>query len=90
MNSGGACYLLQYKDSIDKASPDSIEKYGYSPFQSFNPIYIDDAMEMLKSSSLISAIEIKNLSYPDYSNIQHDKNRLWQFWGFYGYKVEMY
>ena len=31
----GACYLLQYKDSIDKASPDSIEKYGYSPFQSF-------------------------------------------------------
>ena len=40
----GACYLLQYKDSIDKASPDSIEKYGYSPFQSFNPIYIDDAM----------------------------------------------
>lgn len=58
----GACYLLQYKDSIDKASPDSIEKYGYSPFQSFNPIYIDDAMEMLKSSSLISAIENKKLA----------------------------
>lgn len=86
----GACYLLQYKDSIDKASPDSIEKYGYSPFQSFNPIYIDDAMEMLKSSSLISAIENKKLATPDYSNIQHDKNRLWQFWGFYGYKAEMY
>lgn len=76
MNSGGACYLLQYKDSIDKASPDSIEKYGYSPFQSFNPIYIDDAMEMLKSSSLISAIENKKTCYPDYSNIQHDKKPL--------------
>ena len=68
----GACYLLQYKDSIDKASPDSIEKYGYSPFQSFNPIYIDveevpeftleDKYEMLKSSSLISAIENKKLA----------------------------
>lgn len=58
----GACYLLQYKDSMNMASPDSVEKYGYSPFQSFNPIYIDDAMEMLKSSSLISAIENKKLA----------------------------
>lgn len=57
----GACYLLQYKDSIDKASPDSIEKYGYSPFQSFNPIYIDDAMEMLKSHRLSLLLKIKNL-----------------------------
>ena len=48
----GACYLLQYKDSIDKASPDSIEKYGYSPFQSFNPIYIDDAIQGLLTVAL--------------------------------------
>lgn len=90
MNSGGACYLLQYKDSIDKASPDSIEKYGYSPFQSFNPIYIDDAMEMLKSSSLISAIENKKLATQIIQTYNTIKNRLWQFWGFYGYKAEMY
>lgn len=57
----GALYLLQYKDSLDRASPDSLEKYCNFSFQSQAYLYIDDAMEMLKTSSLMPAIENKEL-----------------------------
>ena len=57
----GACYLLQYKDSIDKASPDSIEKYGYSPFQSFNPIILMMQWRCSKVHRLSLLLKIKNL-----------------------------
>lgn len=57
----GAFYLLQYKDSMAKASPDSLEKYGNLPFATQKYIYINDAMEMLKTSSLMPSIRNKEL-----------------------------
>lgn len=62
LEQNGALYLLQYKDSLAKASPDSLEKYSNLPFQTLGFIYISDAMEMLKTSSLISAIQNKELA----------------------------
>ena len=58
----GASYLLQHKENIAKAAPDSLEKYGNLPFQTQTFIYINDAMEMLKTSSLMSAIRDKELA----------------------------
>ena len=58
----GASYLLQPKENIAKAAPDSLEKYGNLPFQTQTFIYINDAMEMLKTSSLMSAIRDKELA----------------------------
>lgn len=58
----GASYLLQHKENITKAATDSLEKYGSFPFQSQAFIYINDAMEMLKTSSLMSAIRDKGLA----------------------------
>ncbi|WP_455674136.1 hypothetical protein [Phocaeicola sp.] len=57
----GALYLLQYKDSLHKTSPDSLEKYCNFSFQSQGFLYINDAMEMLKTSSLMPAISDKEL-----------------------------
>lgn len=57
----GALYLLQYKDSLDKASSDSLEKYCNFTFQSRSDLYINDAMEMLKTSSLMPVIRDKKL-----------------------------
>lgn len=57
----GALYLLQYKDSLDKAPSDSLEKYCNFTFQSRGELYINDAMEMLKTSSLMPAIRDKKL-----------------------------
>lgn len=57
----GALYLLQYKDSLDKAPSDSLEKYCNFIFQSRSELYINDAMEMLKTSSLMPAIRDKKL-----------------------------
>lgn len=57
----GAFYLLQYKDSMAKASPDSLEKYSNLPFSTQKYIYINDAMEMLKTSSLMPSIRNKEL-----------------------------
>lgn len=48
--------------NIAKAAPDSLEKYGNLPFQTQTFIYINDAMEMLKTSSLMSAIRDKELA----------------------------
>lgn len=36
----GASYLLQHKENIAKAAPDSLEKYGNLPFQTQTFIYI--------------------------------------------------
>ncbi len=58
----GALYLLQYKDSLDKAPSDSLEKYCNFAFQSRSELYINDAMEMLKASSLMPAIQDKSLA----------------------------
>lgn len=57
----GACYLLQYKDSIDKASPDSIEKYGYSPFQSLILFILMMQWRCSKVHRLSLLLKIKNL-----------------------------
>lgn len=58
-----ARYLLQYKDSMDAMPEDSIMRYGFSPFQTRNTNYSDDALEMLKSSALIQQINNKELAF---------------------------
>lgn len=57
----GASYLLQHKENIAKAAPDSLEKYGNLPFQTQTFIYINDAMEMLKTSRSCLPSETRNL-----------------------------
>lgn len=58
----GARYLLQYKDSLEKASPDSLNKYCNFTFQAQSFILLKDAMEMMKTSSLIPSIRNKGLA----------------------------
>lgn len=58
----GALYLLQYKGCIEKASPDSLEKYDNFAFQIKEFIYVKDAMEMLKSSALLQNIKNKEIA----------------------------
>lgn len=58
----GALYLLQYKDSLDKASPDSLERYCNFSLGQQGFLYTNDAMEMLKASSLMPAIKDKGLT----------------------------
>ena len=58
----GAQYLLQYIDCIEKASPDSLEKYDNFALLSRDYIYINDAMEMLKSSTLLQSIDNKEIA----------------------------
>jgi len=58
----GALYLLQYKDSLSKASPDSLEKYCNFNLWQQGFLYTNDAMEMLKTSSLMPAIKDKELT----------------------------
>ena len=50
INKEGACYLLQYKDKMNEASSDSLNYYGYFPFQSQDFLPVTDAMEMLRAS----------------------------------------
>lgn len=57
----GALYLLQYKNNMSEASLDSLNKYGYFPFQSRSFLHTTDAMEMLRSSSLMQNIQSKEL-----------------------------
>lgn len=85
----GACYLLQYKDSIDKASPDQLRNMAIRHSSHSILFILMMQWRCSKVHRLSLLLKIKTC-YPDYSNIQHDKNRLWQFWGFYGYKAEMY
>lgn len=58
----GALYLYQYRHNMEKASPDSLDKYGSTPFRTSAFLPITDAMEMLKTTSLISAIKDKKLA----------------------------
>ncbi|MEQ3233352.1 MULTISPECIES: hypothetical protein [Bacteroides] len=58
----GTQYLLQYMDCIEKASPDSLEKYDNFALLSRDYIYINDAMEMLKSSALLQSIDNKEIA----------------------------
>jgi peroxiredoxin family protein len=58
----GTHYLLKYKDNMKEASSDSLEKYGSFPFQITSYIYINDAMEMLKSSALLQNIRKKEIA----------------------------
>lgn len=58
----GALYLLQYKDSLRKTSPDSLEKYCNFSLRQQGFLYTNDAMEMLKTSSLMPAIKDKKLA----------------------------
>ena len=61
-NKEGACYLLQYKDKMNEASSDSLNYYGYFPFQSQNFPPVTDAMEMLRASSVMQNIKNKELA----------------------------
>lgn len=58
----GALYLFQYKDSLDKASPDSLDRYCNFSLGQQGFLYTNDAMEMLKASSLMPAIKDKRLT----------------------------
>ena len=58
----GACYLLQYKDKMNEASSDSLNYYGYFPFQSQDFLPVTDAMEMLRASSVMQNIKNKELA----------------------------
>lgn len=58
----GARYLLKYKDHIEEASPDSLNKYNNFALQIKEYIYVNDAMEMLKSSALLQNIRNKELA----------------------------
>ena len=60
-NKKGASYLLQFKDKMDEASADSLEYYGYLPFQSRDFLPVTDAIEMLRASSLMQNISNKEL-----------------------------
>ena len=62
INKEGACYLLQYKDKMNEASSDSLNYYGYFPFQSQDFLPVTDAMEMLRASSVMQNIKNKELA----------------------------
>lgn len=55
----GCSYLLHYKDHIRDANPDTLRMYLYTPFISELYAYTDDALEMLKASSLVQQIQNK-------------------------------
>lgn len=57
-----ARYLLKYKGKMNEASKDSLNRYAHLPFQSYSFNIVNDAMEMLKSSSLIQKIDDKELA----------------------------
>lgn len=54
-------YILDHKEQPEKASADTLRRYISMPFQIWNFIYGTDAMEMLKTSSLIPNIRDKEL-----------------------------
>lgn len=57
-----ACnYILQYRNNLENASEDSLLMYANIPFQVDLFIYVTDALEMLKMSSLSQRIQDKEL-----------------------------
>lgn len=57
-----ARYLFEYKNKKDEISQDSVKQYLPVIFQWSKYTFINDAMEMLKTSSLIQKIKNKELS----------------------------
>lgn len=55
-------YLMEYRGRMKEASRDSLNKYASAPFQNAYFTFVNDAMEMLKTSSLIQKIEDKELA----------------------------
>ena len=58
----GALYMLAYKDKLNEISPDSLSEYFPLLFQWSTYKFMDDAMEMLKTSALIPKIKDKKLA----------------------------
>lgn len=56
-----ASYILRYKDSLGSANPDSLVQYAGAPFYSDVFSYTKDAMEILKSASLVQHVKNKEL-----------------------------
>lgn len=52
---------LQYKRQNEEASSDSLNYYGYFPFQSQDFLPVTDAMEMLRASSVMQILKTKSL-----------------------------
>ena len=74
----GACYLLQYKDKMNEASSDSLNYYGYFPFQSQNFPPVTDAMEMLRASSVMQNIKNKELAVEIIQSKRHGDRKVYQ------------
>lgn len=62
LEQNAARYLFKYKNNTDEISPDSVKKYLPLLFQWSKFSFINDAMEMLKTSSLIQKIKNKELA----------------------------
>lgn len=60
-NKNGATFMLQFKDCIDKAPLDSINLYGYFPYQTRDFLPTTDALEMFRGSSLMQSMKNKEL-----------------------------
>lgn len=61
LNKNGAAFMLQYKDSIDKVPKDSLNSYGYFPYQTQHFLPTTDALEMFRGSSLMQTMKNKEL-----------------------------
>lgn len=69
-----ARFLLRYKDKLREAPADSLEMYVYPPFQWKSVHFTNDALELLKSSSLFQKINDEQLALSlikVYGNIDH-------------------
>lgn len=59
-----ACnYILRYRNNFESASEDSLLMYTNVPFEADMFIYVTDALEMLKMSSLSQRIQDKELIF---------------------------
>lgn len=61
LNKNGAIFMLQYKDNIDKIPEDSLNYYGYFPYQTRDFLPTTDALEMFRGSSLMQSMKNKEL-----------------------------
>lgn len=57
-----AQYLQKYKNRIEEANADTLERCIRLPFQSTRFIFADDAMEMLKTSGLFQQIKNQEIA----------------------------
>ena len=87
-NKKSALYLLQFQGKMDEAQADSLEYYGYVPFQSRNFLPVTNALEMIKASlmqnikskelvvQIIQAYAVINNSHLFYEGYSKAKNEL--------------